>query len=271
MENSYVDEMFNIGILSIATNGYLGYWKSMALSLAMNVEQRSTVHLYLFTDEVSEAELFASQLTGLKVTVTEIPSYGWPEATLYRYRIYSDNAEKINARILMHLDADMIVNTDFTAELDNHLRESEIALVSHPGFWRPSGIYTLARLYLRKPQQLYVDLKLKIFFGGLGSWEKNIDSLAFVPRRERRNYVCGGIWFGLQHRFIELVKELDIQVRDDESRGVLAVWHDESHLNNWASRNSYLCLSPEYCFDGTYPQLWGLSPFITAVDKKKAK
>jgi hypothetical protein len=105
--------------------------------------------------------------------------------------------------------------------------------------------------------------------GGLGSWEQNPDSTAFVDRSERNNYVCGGTWIATREEFINMVQELDTQVAIDESRGVLATWHDESHLNKWASKNSHIILNPEFCYDASYPQLSKIIPVITAVDKKR--
>lgn len=267
MQTAIKDKDFSIGILSIATNSYLGYWQSMVRSLLQEVGNIQSVHLYLFTDSVREAEVFVSQLNILQVTIIEIPSYAWPEATLYRYSIYSKYEELFKNDILMHLDADMIINSDFILRVKDLFANSGMALVSHPGFWRPNRPISILRLYLTQPKKLYSDIKMKVFMGGLGSWEVNILSSAYVPRINRLTYVCGGTWLGTRKEFIDLVKELEDSVKNDELKGIVAIWHDESHLNKWASRNSYIRLTPEFCFDGSYPQLRGMTPLITAVDK----
>lgn len=258
---------FSIGIISIATNNYLRYWQLMVQSLLQEIRDTNSIHLYLFTDSVDKAEHFVSQLKNLQVTIIEIPSYAWPEATLYRYSIYSKHAELLRCDILMHLDADMIINADFVSKIKSQFINSGIALVAHPGFWRPKNPTSVLRLYLMNPRKLYSDLKMKVFMGGLGSWEANNRSTAYVPRKDRQRYVCGGIWVGTREEFLNLAKVLDENVQKDESNGVLAIWHDESHLNYWASRNSYIHLTPEFCFDASYPQLRALTPLITAVDK----
>jgi hypothetical protein len=243
----------------------------MVQSLLQEVRDTDSVHLYLFTDSVREADFFASQLKNLAVTIIEIPPYTWPEATLYRYRIYSKHAESLHGDILMHLDADMIINADFVSKIKNLFRNSGMALVAHPGFWRPKRATSLLRLYFMNPKKLYSDFKMKVFMGGLGSWEVHDTSSAYVPRKNRQRYVCGGTWLGTRKEFLDLAKSLDENVRTDESNGVLAIWHDESHLNHWASRNSYIQLTPEYCFDSSYPQLRSITPLITAVDKNQGQ
>ena len=269
METSTDSNDFSIGIISIATNNYLRYWQSMVQSLLQEVRDIHSIHLYLFTDSVHEAELFVSHLKDLQVTIIEIPSYAWPEATLYRYRIYSTHAERLQSDILMHLDADMMINADFVSKLKNLFRNSGIALVAHPGFWRPQRITSLLRLYFMSPKKLYSDLKMKVFMGSLGSWEVNNLSAAYVPRLKRKRYVCGGTWIGTRKEFLNLAKVLDENVKMDELNEILAIWHDESHLNHWASKNSYTQLTPEFCFAGSYPQLKSITPLITAVDKNR--
>jgi hypothetical protein len=122
-------------------------------------------------------------------------------------------------------------------------------------------------IYLRNPNLIISDAKQKILVGGLGSWEEKSESEAFVPRNLRKNYFCGGVWFGKSDSVYKLLKALSNATENDQKRGVIASWHDESHLNHWASENVHGEESPELCFDETYPQLHSLIPSITAVRK----
>jgi hypothetical protein len=106
-----------------------------------------------------------------------------------------------------------------------------------------------------------------MLIGGLGSWEEKVESDAFVPRHLRKKYFCGGVWFGKRESIFALLKNLSNATENDLKKGIIAVWHDESHLNRWASENVHGEESPELCFDETYPQLHGLSPSVTAVRK----
>jgi hypothetical protein len=110
----------------------------------------------------------------------------------------------------------------------------------------------------------------KFRLGGIGAWETRKTSSAFTPRRKRLHYVCGGIWLGQREIFLKTIEELFFQVQKDQLNEVLAIWHDESHLNSWASQNSYFMLGPEFCYEASYPQLDGLRELVRAVNKNAA-
>jgi hypothetical protein len=180
-----------------------------------------------------------------------------------------NHAHEIHEELLMHLDADMLVKADFSTLITQSKLNGGIGLVRHPGFYRPplTGRF---RLYFNSPLLLIRDLRYLVFTGSLGSWETSRESTAFVPRALRKNYFCGGTWFGLNSQFKGLIQDLKLQVEIDSQNGVLALWHDESHLNRWAAYNLHTSFPPSLCFDESYLQLRGLPNFITAVDKANA-
>ena len=59
----------SIGILSIATNDYLKYWKEMAKSIDISTQGKNKVTLHLFTDQPVIADSFASTLGKCKVKI----------------------------------------------------------------------------------------------------------------------------------------------------------------------------------------------------------
>lgn len=167
----------------------------------------------------------------------------------------------------MHLDADMIVKRSPLNDIFTATEINSMCLVSHPGYWRPRGLVDKTRFYLNNPRMFLIDLRMLTKMGGLGSWETNQQSTAFVSRERRRNYVCGGTWFGKRVNFLELVSKLSENVAQDLQSNKIAIWHDESHLNSWAASNFHLSLDPKFCFVDGYPQLRGLDAVIMAVDK----
>lgn len=258
--------MTSLGILTVATNRYVNYWQEQAASAHRQLSNNFNLTFHVFTDDVGAVLNFGRGL-GLKVRAYPIEAYGWPEATLYRYALITKFASEFSEDILMHLDADMIVRAQFEAnDLITPLK-NEICLVSHPGFFRPRGV-ALIKFYLQSIGHLFSDAYDVLTRGGVGSWEVNPSSLAFVPRKGRSHYVCGGVWWGTRKAIIDLVSELASRVKTDESNGVLAVWHDESHLNWWASKNQHGLSSPAFCFADGYPQLSSLPMVIEAVDKR---
>jgi len=259
-------EISSLGILSVATNKYISYWEELATSLDSCCPTGNVkVKMYVFTDQVERAKLYSSNLQNITVEAIEIESYTWPEATLYRYRIFEKHLSNIHEELLMHLDADMRVEKWFIKDIPEFLKEG-IGLVSHPGYYRPKS-WSKALFYVRNPRKFWADIRMRVFEGGLGSWDRNGHSLAFVRRNERINYVCGGTWIGLRNPFVEMVIQLSKMEQMSTEQGIMPRWHDESILNKWFADNRPSLLSPAFCFDPTYPQLKGITELIRAVDK----
>ena len=160
----------------------------------------------------------------------------------------------------------MVIDKNPWTRIRKQLEIHEVCLVRHPGFWRSNSTKKLI-IYLRSPNLILPDLRQLISTGGLGAWEGNKESRAYVRRKFRKKYFCGGTWFGRREAIRGLLEKLSSSTEEDLKHGCIAVWHDESHLNCWASENKFGEESPEMCFDETYPQLRGLTPYITAVRK----
>jgi histo-blood group ABO system transferase len=224
------------------------------------------VVFHVFTDQEQKIEEFRIRNPKIQVIIHPIPSYGWPEATLLRYRIYEEHFAKLTEDILMHLDADMLI----TASAEHIFEKLDfldgLHFVSHPGYWRPKGL-PRTMFYLVNPTFMLRDLKLFLEYGGLGTWEKRRKSTAYVPRRKRDKYACGGIWFGSNEPFKSFVRNMSRNVDQDLQNGVIAKWHDESHLNRWVSEGSYILVTPSLCHDATFPNLKGLQSIVVAVKK----
>jgi len=257
----------NLGVISIATNKYINYWKEQATSLNTQINEYSRVSVFVFTDRVEEALNHSQTLNRLSVKVIAIPNYGWPDATLLRYEIMKSNFFLFSDQdVLVYLDADMKV----VAPLDTRPFFKEMKggmnLVRHPGYFRESGLRA-AKFYFLNPLILIRDFYSLALTGGLGSWETNAKSEAFVERRYRDKYYCGGIWWGLRESVHDLVSKLALDVEADSKKDVIAKWHDESHLNHWASKNVFSESPPTVCYEASYPWLANLKPLIIAVNK----
>jgi hypothetical protein len=260
-----MDRQLTLGVITIATNEYVDYWADQARSFSANVSQDVSVTLHVFTDQTAFVKKVASELR-IRVIPHKIPSYKWPQATLYRYKTIHEFREELTQDVLMHLDADMLVHHPITArELLDPL-ERGICLVRHPGYFRPKGLASLF-FYFKNPDFFPRDFLLSTLTGSLGTWETRKESLAFVPRGLRNKYYCGGTWWGRRSNILDLTELLAKRVSEDEANGVTAVWHDESHLNWWSSRNRHGSVDPRYCFSLGYVQLQNIPNLIQAVDK----
>lgn len=261
--------MIKLGIISIATNIYLEYWKTQAKSINELISDNFDVTLHIFTDKPAAAIKLAESLPRVSIVAHQIPAYRWPEATLYRYKLISEASESFTEEILMYLDADMILRQSISMLDFSDGSRVGVTLVKHPGFYRPMGIPRL-KLYIEEPKLLLSDLYTKYRMGALGSWETNPQSGAYVERRKRSAYFCGGTWWGTRNAFLGLNQELAARVAKDEQNGVIARWHDESHLNWWAANHEHAVKPPSYCYSLSYKWLKKLPMIIQAVDKAEA-
>jgi hypothetical protein len=259
-------EIESLGILSIATNKYIDYWEELATSMdSCCPSDGIKVRMYVFTDQVERAKQHAESLRNVVIKPFEIESLKWPEATLFRYRIFEKYLPYIHEELLMHLDADMKVEKWFVGDIPSTLKGG-IGLVSHPGFYRPKS-WSKMIYYWKNPRNIWADMRMQLLEGGIGSWDNNEESPAFVPRAVRQNYVCGGTWFGLRNQYVAMVTDLSNLERCSTDKGIMPRWHDESILNKWYVDNHPSLLSPAFCFDPTYPQLNGITELIRAVEK----
>lgn len=253
----------------MATNIYLDYWREMVSSFDEFVGDTVNCTFYVFTDRPETAEKYSHSLkNSSRVVPVRIDNLGWPDASLLRFELIESHMDQANEDVLMHLDADMLLHDGFDSEFDSSQWIGGIFLVAHPGFYQE---------YLRKQSTKIPQGKIKHFVAQLlkgkapimplGSWETNPKSVAHVPEVDRRVYVCGATWGGAAKPFRQLIGHLAGQTRLDRSNGVLAVWHDESHLNKWASAHTYSLLSSSYCHAEPFSKYMGLKRIIEAVDK----
>jgi hypothetical protein len=255
----------SIGVVTVATNLYIDYWMSMVRSY-LNIGNNSKIFFHVFTDQVDKANEFIYKNHFRNCYVHPIKEMGWPDATLQRYEVFSQHEDQLNEDYLMHLDADMLFVADPFEAFLNKVKKSRMVLVYHPGYWR-GNLNNRILTYVNNTNTFLSDIKLYITVGNLGAWEINKKSAAFVSRKSRKRYFCGGVWFGENLAFKEMCSVLSSAVQDDSKRDLIARWHDESHLNKWATQNVHSSLPPSFCYDETYPNLSRIKPIIVAVRK----
>ena len=145
----------SVGIVMIPPNNYLLRWFSAAASLEQSaLKACKSVKIHLFTNRNLDAESWATiNLRRIELVVHQIYGWGWPEATLYRYRFIQNAAHLLSEDILIYLDSDMHVATDFTDELFSSHWHGGLAFVQHPGYYRNSGMRGIYD-YLVNPKRL---------------------------------------------------------------------------------------------------------------------
>lgn len=162
---------------------------------------------------------------------------GWPYDTMMRFEMYAKQANILKGMdYLFACDADML----FVDKVGNEIL-GDLVATQHPGF-----------------------------VGKRGTYETRPDSLAYIPSSEGKIYFAGGFYGGSYKEVMSLTTELTRRIYADLGRGIIAVWHDESHLNRYLiDHNPTVVLSPSYC----YPESWKL-PYVKrllALDKNHSE
>jgi hypothetical protein len=249
---------YDVGLLTIATGKYIKFLPGLYSSVNTNFLKNNNISCYLFTDDIDAAKKIIPE-SRMSHHFFHIERMGFPGDTLYRYRHFASLDEKLASLglakpdFLFYSDADMLVVNEVGQEI---LPEEGCGLVAtaHPGF------------YLGKTPEY-----------PLGTPESRQQSKAFIdPRRYRPCYVAGGFNGGAYDAFLAMSKEISTNIDDDRARDLIAVWHDESHLNEYVTRPENLknlkIMSPAYCFaQYNNPNEVGYPAKIVALDKNHAE
>lgn len=193
----------------------------MASTALVTVVSGATYYAYAERMFESAAEFFKP--TSEVEFLTLAGRNGWPEATLYRHHIVLDNLP--NTDYVFLIDADMEFQGHVWDEVlpKQQAGGSGLTATMHPG-------------YVRMPSQLL-------------PFENRPESRAFVVPESRFRYYCGGFVGGTRKGYETLATRIAAGIDLDERDGVVAVWHDESHLNRQlASNPPTTTLDPSYCY-----------------------
>jgi histo-blood group ABO system transferase len=159
--------------------------------------------------------------------IVKIEHEGWPNVTLKRFHYFCGAADLLSQYdYLLYLDADTIVVDHIGEEIIGNRMGA-----LHPAFYNmPPTTFT---------------------------YETDPKSTACTMNGAR--YYYGAINGG--KKFLDMAHTLRDNVQKDLDNGIVAIWHDESHLNKYYADNPPdVVLDPSYCF----PQGWGL-PFTPKI------
>jgi hypothetical protein len=242
-----------VTIFVIATKSYGEYALNLIKSSLKWSETKTQLEFILLRDKQVVSETRVSDRDSIVVKTFQIPSYGWPEATLLRFHLILDHWEHVTGEIVMYLDADteIVAPLSFSDLSKANLNASSngITPVLHPGYYNRSW----ARNIMNRTR--------------FGPWENNRNSSAFVPYKFRENYVCGGVFWGLKEAFHQLCTSLKVSVDHDLKLGIFAKHNDESHLNSWLVNNPTFAASPEWAYADGYQNLSNLIPRVKVIHK----
>jgi histo-blood group ABO system transferase len=200
----------------------------------------TSMGMYFFKGHDVEPVIFTDSKRINEGRIINCPHRPWPDGTLLRYHYYWQAREIIREYdFVMACDADM----RFVGEVGPEIVE-ELVATQHPGFRDKRG-----------------------------SYEQRRNSTAFVADNESGDYYCGGFIGGKPHFFLQMVQTIVRNIDIDKSNGLIAEWHDESHLNRYLMTHAPTrVLSPAYCTPQGAKWFVPTEPAkLMALDKDHAK
>ena len=189
-----------IGLNLIATGKYIDFLNPIIESANKNFFPGEEVFYVIHTDNTSRDFPFNS-------IVNKIDFEPWPNPTLKRFHYFLMKEEELS-----RLDFCFYVDVDslFVNPVNISPEEmSGIIPTLHPGF-----------------------------YGTSGTPERRPESKAFIPHGTNNLYFCGGFFGGDSISFLEMSRVIKKNIDEDLKNNIVAIWHDESHINNYLLYNT---------------------------------
>ena len=176
----------------------------------------------------------------------------WPYITLKRFEIINKAREIIN-------DHDWFVFIDGDALVVDRIEEEEF-FTDKPLF----GVHHPCHYLKMPPHNQYP-----------GAYEitENCNAAVDLEKYQPKVYYQGCFWGGRTPEVCAMIDELEYRVGDDLKRNVVALWHDESHLNKYFIENPDLVhtYGPEYAFPEVFKNQCTFEPKIVHLAKDNSE
>ncbi|MFC6276702.1 hypothetical protein [Psittacicella hinzii] len=206
-----------VAFLSINTGSYDTFFKAVFAHNQQNFLPDCQVQYFVFTDSEDLATTYANT-----ENVTLIPQehLAWPGATLHRFKMFN------------------------RPEVRELLSEYDYVFFANANWYAKNPI--LGKNFLQPATgDASKDLYLVYHYGqnavpeAAKSYERNPQSLAYIPENATTTYVAGGFFGGTSAAFMHMIATLERNIDFDLAKGIIALWHDESHLNHYLYTTGY--------------------------------
>lgn len=233
IENKKIDTTTKkVAILYICTGRYTIFWDGFYQSAENYLLTNLEKHYFIFTD--TNKTLVGEDKNATKIFQEKL---GWPFDTLMRFEMFLKIKEQLlGFDYVFFFNANMKFVGEVTPLDILPLKPHEnLTVFLHPGFYD-------------KPRQKF-------------TYDRNSKSLAYIPMDEGKYYFMGSLNGGKTVNYLEMCEKLNNRIKQDLSKDVIALWHDESHLNRYmVNRDDLKILSPKF----GYPEGWIL-PFKAKI------
>lgn len=192
----------NIGILYIATGRYITFWEGFFKSAEKCFITEATKHYFVFTDTQNAIEGEDTK----RVKRIYQQKLGWPYDTLMRFDIFLKAEKELEQMdYIFFFNANIKFIQNIKAEEFLPFKENLLG-IRHPIILNNRNMFTYDRTPL---------------------------SLAYMAEDEGENYFMGSLNGGKSKEFLTLIHTLAENTKKDLKNNIVALWHDESHLNRY--------------------------------------
>lgn len=224
-----------VAILYVCTGKYIRFWEEFYNSAEEHFLPGVQKHYFVFTDQDFP------ESTSPHVTKVHQENLGWPDNTLRRFHMFLKVESELETHdYLYFFNANCRFKKDVGSEFLPE-RDDQLLVVRHPG-------------HIERPINEM-------------PYERNPRSRASIPYGKGEYYVCGGVNGGTSKTFLAFARHARAAIDADFHDGIVAEWHDESHINRYITEHPFSLRPASYC----YPQNWKLDeePIIEVRDKKE--
>lgn len=195
-----------IGVFYICTGRYHIFWEEFYRSAESFFCPDNPKQYFVFTD---------AQMPSMpsNVRVIHQQRLGWPDDTLKRFHIF-----KKAYPFLDNIDYLFFFNANMSFR--NKVRPAEILPTEAEGL-----VAVIHPYYYEGP--------------GNAPFETNPASTASIKSGQAKHYLQGCLNGGTKSAYVQMVDTLQQCVDKDEANGLMAVWHDESHLNRYLAESGH--------------------------------
>jgi len=223
-----------VAILYICTGKYDMFWPEFYESSESKFLPGIEKHYYVFSDTTKIGNTD-------RIHIVHQEPLDWPLITLFRFKMFCSISEKLREYdFLFFMNANMYINESIGEEILPF--KEKLCVTLHPGQFaqRKSSEYP---------------------------YERNPASTAYIKKNEGAHYFMGGLNGGAAKEYLDMCFELNSNILKDLRHNIIAVWHDESHLNHYMKDRTPKILDPGY----GYPDGWTIPfpPRIIIRDKTK--
>lgn len=186
---------------------------------------------HFFCDEQLEFFIFtdSNNLRPRKnVNVIYQKKMGWPFDTLMRFHLINSIKDKLDHDFIFFSNVNMFFLENIGKEILPFDEKSGLVGAIHPGF--------------------HNIIKSQAF-----PLERRPDSTAYVGYGEEgENYFQGCFFGGKNESFLEMTETLQNEIQKDLDNNIIAIWHDESHMNKYFIKNPPKKLDSGYVYPPSF-------------------